>query len=146
MVDAYELGEAECERLLASGVAGRFAITTPDGPYVFPVNYAVVDKAVVVRTSPYGLLGTHAPGATVAFEIDQFDYDYQRGWSVLARGRAEVVPTGPEEEQVRGALAPRPWASGARPLFLRVRWQELTGRRLGAGWDPLSGAPVRRAR
>ncbi|MEQ6900524.1 pyridoxamine 5'-phosphate oxidase family protein [Nocardioides sp. YIM 152588] len=144
MADAYEMETEECRALLSAGVVGRIAVTTPQGPYVFPVNYSVVDDAIVMRASPYSLLGTNAPDSVVAFEIDQFDYEYQRGWSVLARGRCEVVPP-QEQEHIREVWAPRPWASGARPLFLRLPWSELTGRRLGTGWDPQAQAPVRRA-
>ncbi|NPC96899.1 hypothetical protein [Nocardioides sp. zg-DK7169] len=39
---------------------------------------------------------------------------------------------------------PRPWAAGPRPHHLRVRWTRLTGRQLGAGWDPLRELDFRR--
>ena len=60
-------------------------MSTPDGPHIIPVNYSVVDDAVVVRTSPYSLLGTHGRNTVLAFEIDSFDHAYQHGWSVMAR-------------------------------------------------------------
>ena len=39
---------------------------------------------------------------------------------------------------------PRPWAGGSRPLYLRLAWDELTGRRLGSGWTYTNEMPVRR--
>jgi len=39
---------------------------------------------------------------------------------------------------------PNAWAAGLRNLYLRVRWTELTGRRLGPGWNPVDELPVRR--
>ena len=144
MTESFELSRAECESLLRAGVAGRVAFVAPDGPHILPINYVVVDDAIVVRTSPYSLLGTHGRDAILVFEIDQFDYDYHRGWSVAARGRAEVLQDPHELEHIHGMWAPHPWASGVRPLFIRIPWKELTGRRLGSGWDPLEQLPVRR--
>lgn len=144
MPDSRELSHAECESLLRAGVAGRVALATPTGPHIVPVNYSVVDDAIIVRTSPYSMLGTHGRDTTLAFEVDQFDYEDQRGWSVVARGRAEVVHDPDEIAHIRRVWAPQPWANGIRSLHVRLRWNELTGRRLGRGWDPLEVAPVRR--
>ena len=91
MPESHELSQDECAELLRAGVAGRIAISSPTGPHIIPVNYSVVDDAIIVRTSPYSLLGTYGRDTTLAFEIDQFDYPNQRGWSVLARGRGEVI-------------------------------------------------------
>ncbi|MES2712231.1 MAG: PQQ-dependent sugar dehydrogenase, partial [Pseudomonadota bacterium] len=46
------------------------AFSTPAGPHMVPVNYTVVDDAIVVRTSPYSLLGTHGRNTVVAFGVD----------------------------------------------------------------------------
>jgi hypothetical protein len=32
-----------------------------------------------------------------------------------------------------------------RPVYARLRWRELTGRRIGAGWNHHNELPVRRA-
>jgi nitroimidazol reductase NimA-like FMN-containing flavoprotein (pyridoxamine 5'-phosphate oxidase superfamily) len=125
-----ELGQAECARLLRGGVAGRVAVCTPDGPHVIPVNYSVVDEAVIIRTSPSGVLATFGQGAILAFEIDHFDYPNHEGWSVLVRGEGEPLDA-EQVRHVRQVWAPRPWASGARELYLRIKPTELTGRRLG---------------
>lgn len=131
-----ELAEWECEGLLRAHVVGRVGLPSPDGPHILPVNYSVVDGTIVMRTSPYGLIGTVARGARVAFQIDQFDHERHRGWSVLARGPVEAVEDPDELAHIRRVWPPQPWASGQRPLFLRLRWTELTGRKLGTGWDP----------
>jgi nitroimidazol reductase NimA-like FMN-containing flavoprotein (pyridoxamine 5'-phosphate oxidase superfamily) len=144
MNEPFELPIEECRDLLAAGVVGRVAICTPIGPHVVPVNYAVVEDSIVVRTSPYSVLGSHARGSILALEIDQFDYERQRGWSVMARGRAEAVTSAEELEHIRSVWAPEAWAAGQRNLYLRIRWSELTGRRLGPGWKAAEGLPVRR--
>jgi nitroimidazol reductase NimA-like FMN-containing flavoprotein (pyridoxamine 5'-phosphate oxidase superfamily) len=144
MNEPFELPTEECRDLLAAGVVGRVAVCTPIGPHVVPVNYAVVEDSIVVRTSPYSVLGSHARGSILALEIDQFDYERQRGWSVMARGRAEAVTSAEELEHIRSVWAPQAWAAGQRNLYLRIRWSELTGRRLGPGWNAAEGLPVRR--
>ena len=96
MTLSRELAFDECVRLLRAGVVGRVAITTPDGPHIIPINYSVVDDAIVVATSPYSALGTYGDGIVVAFEIDRFDYETHTGWSVVVRGRAQAV-TDPDE-------------------------------------------------
>jgi nitroimidazol reductase NimA-like FMN-containing flavoprotein (pyridoxamine 5'-phosphate oxidase superfamily) len=130
MTESHEIGVEECEELLRAGVAGRVAVSTPTGPHIVPVNYSVVDGAIVIRTSPYSLLGTHGRNTTLAFEVDGFDVERQLGWSVQARGHAEEVADRDELDRLREDATQQPWAAGARVLVLRLRWSELTGRRL----------------
>jgi nitroimidazol reductase NimA-like FMN-containing flavoprotein (pyridoxamine 5'-phosphate oxidase superfamily) len=145
MYEAHELSRDECTRLLAAGVAGRIALATPTGPHILPVNYSVNGESVLVRTTPYSLIGTYARDATVAFEVDQFDHEYQRGWSVQVRGRAEVVDDAEQLARIQRDWPPRPWATGQRNLVVRIPWTEVTGRRLGSGWSPYEELQVRRS-
>ncbi|GAB2743466.1 hypothetical protein GCM10027273_22650 [Nocardioides pakistanensis] len=126
-----EMSQEECVELLAAGLVGRAAICTPDGPYVVPVNYSVHADTIVFRTTPYSVLGTYGWAGDVAFEIDEVDRERHEGWSVVARGRAEMVEDVEEIEEIRWAHDPKPWADGARPLYVRLRWREITGRRIG---------------
>jgi nitroimidazol reductase NimA-like FMN-containing flavoprotein (pyridoxamine 5'-phosphate oxidase superfamily) len=133
-----ELAFDECARLLQSGVVGRVALSTPQGPHLIPVNYAVVDEAVYIATSPYSALGTYGAHNLVAFEVDHFDYDTHTGWSVAVRGRAETVTDPAEVHRLKRIWAPRPWADGSRNLHLRIPWTELSGRSLGGDmWTPV---------
>ena len=108
MPDSRELSYSECEAFLRAGVAGRVAMSTPAGPQIVPINYSVVDNAIVLRTTPYSLLGTYGRDTTLAFEIDQFDHANQRGWSVVARGRAIVVHDPADIERIRSVWEPQP--------------------------------------
>ncbi len=137
MPDSHELSYSECETLLRSGVVGRVALSTPTGPQIVPVNYSVVDSEIVMRTSAYSVLGTYGRDATLAFEVDRFDEQHQRGWSVIARGRCEIISDQADVDHVRKVWEPRPWANGARGLFLKIAWTELSGRQLGNDWQPL---------
>jgi nitroimidazol reductase NimA-like FMN-containing flavoprotein (pyridoxamine 5'-phosphate oxidase superfamily) len=144
MAMSYELDRDECERLLRGGVVGRVALATPSGPHIIPINYSVVDNAIVFRTTPYSLLGTHGRNAQLAFEVDHFDYSDHRGWSVVARGRGDAVTDSAEIQRVRDMWPPRPWADGQRNLFFKLFWSEISGRRLGEGWTHDNEMPVRR--
>ncbi|GGO92772.1 pyridoxamine 5'-phosphate oxidase [Nocardioides phosphati] len=126
-----ELRYRECVDLLAQARVGRCAFSTPHGPTIVPVNHVVHDDAIIIRTSPYSQLGLLAWGARVAYEVDEIDPLSRSGWSVVATGRCDRI----EEQGVREFLHafhdPDPWARGARTLYLRVRWDQLTGRRIG---------------
>jgi nitroimidazol reductase NimA-like FMN-containing flavoprotein (pyridoxamine 5'-phosphate oxidase superfamily) len=145
MPESRDLDPRECERLLRAGVVGRVALSTPDGPHIIPVNYAVFEDTVVMRTSSYSILGTYGRNAMLAFEVDHLDHEHHVGWSVVARGRAwaEVEPS--VIAGIRAAWRPRPWATGNRNLYLRLRWETLTGRALGSEWTRENESPVHRA-
>ena len=144
MSEVEELSYAKCRGLLAGGVFGRVAVCSVDGPRIFPVNYSVVGESVIFRTSAYGVVATHDWSSTMAFEVDYVDYADQRGWSVVAVGRGERVEDAEELALIKRTWEPRPWAGGMRPLYVRLAWTELTGRRLGSGWTHENEMPVRR--
>lgn len=125
-----ELTDDECEHLLRRGTFGRVVLTTPHGPDIVPVNYVVEGHSVVVRTAPDGMLARYGDGATLLFEVDLVDEERWHGWSVVARGRGSVADAGPV-----AAARVRPWAAGHRAREVRIAWDELSGRRVGTGWD-----------
>ena len=131
MSDLAVLSEASCLELLQGAVVGRVVFCTPDGPQVFPVNYTVAEGSVVFRTTAYSVMGTHAWQARLAFEVDDIDSERQLGWSVVASGPGSQVRPGPELEEIVRGWNPDPWVGGTRPLYVRLRWDTLSGRRLG---------------
>lgn len=133
MAELRELSYAECRGLLVRQRAGRVAVSTPDGPHIVPLNYSVVDESIVFRTTPFSVLATYARNTKLAFEVDHFRDEQQLGWSVVARGRADVVTDPAELDRIRKVAPPSPWADGARNLYFRLGWQELSGRALGRG-------------
>ncbi|MDP3889616.1 pyridoxamine 5'-phosphate oxidase family protein [Nocardioides sp.] len=144
MNEPTEMPYDTCLELLTGGVVGRLGVCTPAGPQIIPVNYAVIDNAVVFRTSPYGVLAGHAWDRPLAFEVDHIDYERHRGWSVLATGPGARIEDPDHVEEVRALRDPKPWAGGTRDLYVRLHWEELTGRRLGTGWTHANEMPVRR--
>ena len=132
MKEPVELSEQESLERLSGEVFGRLAIVTPQGPRIVPLNYAVFEDAIVFRTTAYSEVARYAVGTDAAFEVDAVDRADETGWSVVALGPVEELSPA-ELWDLRNASAPQPWASGSRNLFLRLRWRELTGRRLQGG-------------
>jgi uncharacterized protein len=128
-----ELSYDECRELLARGEVGRVAICGPRGPFILPVNYVLHGEAVVFRTSPYGSLGRLAPNQQIAFEVDELDPKTKSGQSVVATGRGEMLDDRQDLAEIRALEDPTSWDSGAKLLYVRLAWNELTGRRVGRG-------------
>ncbi|MFF4350056.1 helix-turn-helix domain-containing protein [Streptomyces sp. NPDC001530] len=124
-----ELSTRECRDLLSTHGVGRVAVHTASGPVIVPVNYTVIEEAIVFRTDPRAT-PSQASGSQVAFEVDRIDGAFSQGWSVLVRGHAHAV-TDPEalrrlEEQAYST----PWAGGQRDLWIRIDPLSITGRRI----------------
>src|SRR5680860_81866 len=141
MNESVELTVHECLELLNGGVFGRVAMSTPMGPRIVPLNYAMHDETIVFRTTPYSELGTYGWNIDLAFEIDHLDYESHQGWSVVATGRAERIEDPDELREIRAGWDPSPWAAGRRHLYLRMRWRDITGRRLGSHSAPVGRDP-----
>ena len=123
-----DLDEEECRDLVSQHLIGRVAWCHPtDGPSVLPVNYRFDGRHIVFRTSPHTDLARHFSKGRAAFQIDEFDEYTQSGWSVMARGQAEIVPWDevPEPDQ-----RPSPWVAGSRNVYIRIDVDRLTGRRV----------------
>jgi len=128
-VELQTLSPSECAMLLAEGSVGRVGISLAALPVILPVNYAVLDGDVVIRTGAGTKLDAALLGAVVAFEIDSVDPIYHGGWSVMVQGRTREVVDPEELLRVR-ALPLRPWADGNRDRFVRISTERISGRRI----------------
>ncbi|HET9422912.1 MAG TPA: pyridoxamine 5'-phosphate oxidase family protein [Nocardioides sp.] len=133
----------ECERLLRAGVFGRMVLSTPKQTEIVPVNYAVMGDAILVRTAEGSLLDRHAHGARLLLEVDQVDHERWHGWSVVARGIGERTDESGLTSTERRSPGPPPWVTRDRDVWVRLRWDELSGRKLGDHWDAMAAMPVR---
>lgn len=120
-----EMSHEECFERLNSEVVGRVGLNDDLGPVVLPVNYRIREGSVIIATGLSTTLAKFAIGKAVALEVDDVDPFTESGWSVLVRGRAEVVP---HDELPEHEGRPRPWADGARPLLIRIVPETVTGR------------------
>ncbi|KOG37099.1 helix-turn-helix domain-containing protein [Streptomyces resistomycificus] len=124
-----ELSTYECRALLSTHGVGRLALSTAEGPVIVPVNYSVVDGAVVFRTAA-GATPALAVGCRVAFEADRIDEVFSRGWSVLVRGDARSVTDPEEARRLDRRAYSTPWAGGRRDLWVRLDPIAISGRRI----------------
>lgn len=126
-----DLSPEECRARLATHGVGRVAVSTPDGPAVVPVNYDVIDDAIVFRTAP-GSVPAAAVGSDVAFEVDHVDEAMSQGWSVLVVGSARVVTEPDEVRRLADRAHTKPWAGGEREMRVSIQLSRLTGRRISS--------------
>ncbi|MFD5192803.1 DUF1918 domain-containing protein [Streptomyces sp. NPDC058357] len=124
-----DLSPDECRARLSTHGVGRVAVSTADGPGVFPVNYEVVDDTIAFRTAP-GSMPATAPGTDVAFEVDHVDETMSLGWSVLAVGPARIVTEPDALRRLAARAHTTPWAGGGRDTWVSIRPTRLTGRRI----------------
>ncbi|MFD4878180.1 helix-turn-helix domain-containing protein [Streptomyces sp. NPDC058420] len=129
----------ECRELLSTHGVGRLAIPTASGPVIVPVNYSVVDGAIVYRTAP-GAMPSRAAGCQVTFEIDRIDDAFAEGWSVLALGRARTVTDADDVRHLTEQAFSTPWVGGAREEWVRIDALSLTGRRITTRQGTFSAA------
>jgi nitroimidazol reductase NimA-like FMN-containing flavoprotein (pyridoxamine 5'-phosphate oxidase superfamily) len=129
------LTEDQARVLLAGGEVGRVGITIGALPAIFPVNYRVIDGAIVFRTAPGSKMSAAAAGAVVAFEVDDYQLTDRSGWSVLAVGRAEVVHDIDVAFKVLDTDL-EPFADGPRSTIVRIEPTFISGRRIVHGAQP----------
>ncbi len=119
-----------CRRLLSETTIGRIAFIAAGQPVIFPVNFRFHRNRVVFRTTTGEKLDAAALGAAVAFEVDGWDEEARKGWSVLVRGTATEVMD-PDELQELRSLGLSVWAdSVARDRWVSIVPDEITGRRI----------------
>ena len=123
------LSPDECISLLEPGGIGRVGIASAEGIMMLPVNFAVTRKAIIFRTAPDTLLALYA-NAQVSFEADRFDEALHEGWSVLVHGHAHQVTDEREVKHLEDRTHLKPWAPGARDVYVRIAPTQISGRRI----------------
>jgi uncharacterized protein len=123
------LGRSESLRLLASVPVGRLIFTVNALPTVRPMNFAVVDGLIVLRTAADSTVARKTDGMIVAFEADELDAATCSGWSVTVTGRAALV-TDPEPAARYRKVPLVPWAPGVRDQFMTITTELAEGRRV----------------
>lgn len=121
------LDSAACLALLREVPYGRLAVIANGRPEIFPVNHAVHHGSVVFRTANGSKLAASV-GQPVAYEADGVDETTGTAWSVVIAGTAHQVQ---QLHEVLEALELPvfPWQEGAKPNFVRIDPESITGRR-----------------
>lgn len=124
------LSAEECWELLEDHEVGRIGYRLVDEVHVVPVNYAVVDRTLLIRTDAGNKLLAAALESDVALEIDSVESlaDGRRvAWSVLVRGHARVLD---EDEAHRYDDLPLvPWVATPKWEVVAIVPEAVTGRR-----------------
>jgi len=124
--ELWALDPSACMTLLRTHPVGRLVMAGTD-TRVLPVNFVVVDDAIVMRVEVGGAVEA-ASGEDVMFEVDMFDERTRSGWSVLARGRLATADELPDRSLV-------PWAPGPHDRWMIVTVETITGRMLQGAVD-----------
>ncbi|MEU1283468.1 pyridoxamine 5'-phosphate oxidase family protein [Kitasatospora sp. NPDC005856] len=139
-VRTEELDPAACWARLGAGGVGRVLLTAPQGRLVaLPVNYRVLDAAVLYRTVADGTLA-RADGGEVAFEVDRLDEVFATGWSVLVNGITSTVSDEEAVQRFERLADPLPWAGGERDTWMRIEPTGITGRIIRPDGPPVVGS------
>jgi nitroimidazol reductase NimA-like FMN-containing flavoprotein (pyridoxamine 5'-phosphate oxidase superfamily) len=114
--------------LLAGAAVGRLAVSVADHPDIFPINHVVDGQTIVFRTAEGTKLAAAVLGRAVAFEVDGYDAVAGEAWSVVVKGRAEEIEA--LEELLDAEELPLfPWAAFPKARWVRIRPDEVSGRR-----------------
>lgn len=124
----HDIPRSECLRLLGLARVGRIVYDDAQGPVALPVNFRMDHETVLFRVSPASTMCPLLNRATVSFQVDRLDDFHQTGWSVLVRGTSSYVES--EDLPTLPSTRPLPWARGFRPVYVRVRPTQISGRRL----------------
>jgi nitroimidazol reductase NimA-like FMN-containing flavoprotein (pyridoxamine 5'-phosphate oxidase superfamily) len=137
-----DLDQTECLRLLATTGVGRIvvSVTEWDHPVIRPVNYRFDEssRSVLIRSALGSKLHALLRSAKAAFEIDGTDPAGQVGWSVIIVGVSEEI-TDPAELRRIGSLGLEPWAPGHKGHWIRIRANNVSGRRIALVADHEAG-------
>jgi|SRR5215470_2288784 len=124
------LDRQQCLALLQTVRVGRLVFTEGALPAVQPVNFRIYHDDVVIRVAGGAKLAAATNNSIVAFQSDELDPDLWEGWSVTVVGHADRIVDIAELVDVSGIWL-QPWVQGPREHFVRIRTEQITGRRLG---------------
>lgn len=138
MLQRRELAWSRCLELLSSRGVGRVAVSSPDGPQIYPASYTVLEGAVWFRLPVHNAVANQIGArAVVALQVDQLDEESHAGWTVQVRGQAVAIDDPERLGKVSEAWYPPPWAvPGRRFVYLRLPLEEVSGREVSRpAWD-----------
>lgn len=124
------LGSDECLELIRSRPVGRIAFARDGDIELLPVNHCVLGRTIAFRTARGSKLTAAYDGAVVAFEVDAYDARRRTGWSVLVKGRADLVTDSSLLARLDDAGLGTWVPSASRAEWVVIHPDEISGRRL----------------
>jgi len=140
-----ELDRDEALALLASVNLGRIVFTRNALPAIRPVNHAIVDDQLVIRTHAGAALAaaTDGPGTVVAYEADLIDPDTHLGWSVVVTGFARLVSDPDQLARYQELVAP--WIGRTMEQAVLVHLDMVNGFRMAEDFEAAKEEMAERA-
>ena len=125
-----ELDPSECMHLVGQETVGRLGIIVDGRPEIHPVNFAVADEEILIRTDQGTKLSSALAGPVV-FEVDRVDPAARTGWSVMIHGTARLTGGRVNGSGSQNRVL-KTWREADLPQLLRIVPNRITGRRLPA--------------
>jgi len=120
----------ECLHLMSTVAVGRVAFNADGDTEVLPVNFVLDGINVAFRTVQGSKLGAAVAADAVTFEVDAFDDSTSSGWSVLAKGQAELILDDDTISHL-DSKGLRPYVTSVpRPYWVVIRPHTITGRQV----------------
>jgi len=118
----------QCWELVGQVEVGRLAVAVAGDVDIFPINFAIDDGAIVFRTAEGTKLVEIVLAGRVAFEVDGYEPEHGRAWSVVLKGHAENLERFDDLYHAQ-ELPLFPWNASPKERFVRLRPDRVTGRR-----------------
>ncbi|MBJ19684.1 MAG: pyridoxamine 5'-phosphate oxidase family protein [bacterium] len=126
------LEQPECEGFLKRAGVGLLAMAGVAAPVVRPVNFAVHEDYILIRTGEGQILDAACAAEAASFVITDVDRFEHSGWSVVVVGTLmERSSLGDVED-----VPLRPWSKADKHHFVGLSIQDISGRRLAAARMP----------
>lgn len=127
------LSEDETWKLIEGTKHGRLVVTVGGEPDIFPVNYAVNNRKLYLRTAPGNKLAELTINAKVLFETDGILSE--EAWSVVLRGAARVLEQSADIAAAE-ALGLKPWVPTLKDFYVEIDPTSVSGRHFQFGEHP----------
>jgi nitroimidazol reductase NimA-like FMN-containing flavoprotein (pyridoxamine 5'-phosphate oxidase superfamily) len=122
------LDEDACWELLEDADVGRLALVVVGEPEIFPVNFAVDGRTLLLRTAEGTKLAGMVMHDRVAFEVDGYDAAGGEAWSVVLKGVAHRLERF-DDIYAAEDVPLFPWNVTPKQVLVRIVPTSLAGRR-----------------
>jgi len=127
------LDDDQSWKLLEGTKHGRLVVTVGGEPDIFPVNYAVGNRKIYLRTAPGNKLAELTINANVLFEADGILSD--EAWSVVLRGTARVLEQSADIAAAE-SLGLQQWVPTLKDFYVEIQPVSISGRHFKFGENP----------